>query len=409
MKRQRTLFAFAAVAAVMAALVWWDRGRPSSDEQARSRDKLLPNFTRAAATEIGITRGDKVTELRHQADGWYVATPHRRADDNAVEALLGALEYGEISRRIAHVDAATRATLGLDHPRVVVRVAGHTLAIGGEAPGRAIYVQRDAEPDALVADHRLVETADLDPALWRSQRLTLAEPSDAARVAYADWAADRHGGWRIVQPVVARADDAKVDALLQSLSRARARRELDVDGGGAGQGVALSLDGQLQARVLGACPGAPSEVEVVRADGAVLCFAATDLNLLRAPRWSLFQHRLFPLRIDDLVAVDAGPLQLRRSEGRWTIAAPAAVAGPARDEAVRAWLEPILAAEARDFGAAAPLAGLRLRLATRDDDISADVAGVAARRGGESVTLALTTPLAPPVDGKQLRDVAAAP
>jgi hypothetical protein len=128
---------------------------------------------------------------------------------------------------------------------------------------------------------------------------------------------------------------------------------------------------------------------------------------LRAPPTSLYQRRLFPLRLDDLVAVDVGPLSLRRADGRWQIVAPVAAAGPARDEAVRAWLEPLLAAEARAFAAAAPVSGVHARLATRDDDISADLAGVTARRAGESVALELTTPLALTIDPAKLRELAA--
>ncbi|HEX4460665.1 MAG TPA: hypothetical protein VIA18_21950, partial [Polyangia bacterium] len=127
------------------------------------------------------------------------------------------------------------------------------------------------------------------------------------------------------------------------------------------------------------------------------------LNLLRAPPTSLYQRRLFPLRLDDIVAADVGALSLRRADGRWQIVAPVAAAGLASDEAVRAWLEPLVAAEARAFTGAAPVGGLHVRLATRDDDIRADVAGATARRANESVTLELTTPLAAAVDPTKLR------
>ncbi len=401
-----TLLVLSAVAAVVAALLMWDRGRPASDDLARDRERLLPRFDRAAATELTLTRGGVTTALRHEAGGWYTTTPHRRADDAAVEALLGALEYGQIERRVAHIDAATRAQLGLDQPRVVIAVGGHVLRVGGEAPARAVYVQRDDEDDALVADHRLIETADLDPSLWRSLRLTLSEPGDATRVAFGAWAVARHRGWRVTAPVETRADDAKVDALVQSLVRIRAKRVLADDSADATQaatGVALALEGVVEARLGGACPNAPAETEVLRSDGARLCFATTDLNLLRAPATSLYQRRLFPLRLDDLVAADVDALSLRRADGRWQIVAPAAAAGPASDDAVRAWLEPLLAAEARAFAAAAPVAGVHVRLATRDDEVSADVARAAARRAGESVTLELTTPLVPTVDPAKLR------
>jgi hypothetical protein len=398
--RDRTLAMLAVAALALAALIVWDRGRPSTDEQAKARAELLPSFQRAAATEIAVVRGARTTTLRHEAGGWFTADPHRRADDGAVDGLLAALEYGRIERRLGPVDAATRHQLGLDQPRVIVRVAGHVLRLGLDAPARAVYVERDGEPGPLVAEHRLIEVADLEPSLWRSSQLTLADPAAAGRIAYGAWTLERRAGWRVVRPVETRASDAKVDALVQALGRARARRSLDdvVDAGVAGPGVPLALDGALQAHIAGACPGAPAETLVTRADGAVLCFASTDLSLLRAPSTTFHERRLFPVRLDDIVAADVGPLSLRREAGRWRIIAPAPALGYAADAAVRAWLEPIVTAEARAFVTAAPVAGVRIRLATRDDDVTANVAATQARRAGESVTLDLMSPLLPSTD-----------
>ncbi len=410
MRRGRTVFVLAAVAVLLAVAVWLDARRPSTDEQRHERARLLPGFDRAAATTIEIERAGAVTRLRHEASGWWLAELHRRADDGNVEALLGALEYGELERRVAPVDAALWHTLGLDRPRVVVRVAGHTLAVGNDDPARGVYVRRDGEPAALVAEHRLVETADLDPRLWRSLRLTLVEPADAARLAAGPWALERRAGWRVTAPVQTRAADAKVGALVQALTRARATRELarPVEQGSA---VTLSVDGAEQARIGGACPDAPKETVVARADGAWLCFAAAALDLVRAPPATYYERRLFPLRLDDVVAADVGPLQLRRESAAWRVIAPPAAVGPARDEAVRAWLEPLLAADAASFAATPVAGGTRVRIATRDDAVAATVDGARARRDGDTVTLELSS--APPLssDAARLRaaDLGASP
>jgi hypothetical protein len=395
--RDRSLLLAAGGALLIGGLVLWDRGRPTTDDNSRARAELVPGFDRAAASELEIVRGDHTTRLRHEAGGWYTVAPRRRADDAAVEGLLAALQYGRIERRLGATDAATRHKLGLDQPRVIVRAAGHTLRLGHDAPARGLYVERDPEREPLVAEHRLIETADLDPSLWRSPQLTVVDPAAAARIAFGDWTVERHAGWRMVRPAVARGADAKIDGLVQSLARARARRSLDDDAtaaAAAGQGRALVLDDTIQARVAGPCPGAPAETLVARADGAVLCFLSTELNLLRAPPVTFYERRLVPLRLDDVVAVDVGPLSLRRAEGRWRITAPAGASGAARDEAVRTWLAPLLAAEARAFATAAPGPGaVRIRLATRDDALVVTVAGNLARRDGETVTLDLGTPL----------------
>jgi uncharacterized protein DUF4340 len=389
-KRGRSLVILAGLAALVGLLVWWDQRRPSTDERQRERQQLLPGFDRARATEIEIDRRGAVTRLRHEASGWWlVGPPRRRADDAAVESLLAALEYGSVERRVAgmHVD-----------PRVTVRVAGHTLRIGGDSPTRGVYVQRDDEPDAVVADHRLVETADLDPRLWMSLRLTLRDPNEARSITLGDVTLSREHGWRITRPVDAgaRANDAAVDALVQSLVRSRGE-VAEPQGTIGSAGFAVALDGEKQVTLWGAGEHA------IRADGATLRFRKTDLNAVYAPIEHYYERRLFPLRADDLVAVDVGPLQLRREAGAWRVIAPLSAVGPARDEAVRAFVEPLLAAQARDFTPAPPAAGTRVRLATRDDEVVATIDGTRARRSGDAVTLELGTPPDVALDVKRLR------
>jgi uncharacterized protein DUF4340 len=399
-RKRGSLVVLAAVAALVAVLVWWDRRRPTTDESARERQHLVPGFDRARATELAIERRGVTTRLRHEASGWWiVGPPRRRADDGAVESLLGVLEFGTVERRIADVDGALAAKLGLQNPRVIVRVEGHVLRVGGDDPSRGVYVTRDDEPGALVVEHRLIETADLDPRLWMSMRLTLSSPSEARKVAFG-WTLERQaGGWRVTEPVNVRAVDAKVDALLQALERARALHAESSDARLDGS-VALAFDGQLQAHFL--------DDKARRADDALLTFRKSDLNLLFAPVAVFYERRLFPLRLDDLVAAELGPLVLRREAGVWRIVAPLAAAGPARDEAVRALLEPLLAAEARSFSPTAPAAGAaRVRLATRDDDISAVIDGAHARRSGDTLTLELAAPLDLRFDTKRLGGAAA--
>ena len=415
MKRRGSLVFLGALAAVVAALVWWDARRPSTDEAARARARIVPNFDRARATELEIERHGSephTTKLRHEASGWWLVDPRRRADDTAVESLLAVLEFGEVERRIEHVDAKLRETLGLGVPRFIVRVAGHTLRIGNDDPSRGVYVERDDEPGVLVAERRLIETAGIDPRLWMSMRLSLSDPGDAHQIATDAFTLERAGGWRVTKPVVVRAADAKVDALVQSLDRTSATNTGYAALSDAAK-TTLALDGAAQAELGGKCNGdEPSGLFAERADGAGLCFRASDFDLLRAPPATFYQRRLFPFRLDDIVAVDVGPLQLRRESAAWRITAPLGAVRPVDDAKVRAFLEPLLAAEARSFSAApvgegaardaAPgtpaasktAAATRVRVATRDDEIVATVDGARARRTGETVTLELAAPLA---------------
>jgi hypothetical protein len=193
-----------------------------------------------------------------------------------------------------------------------------------------------------------------------------------------------------------RAAETKVDALVQALGRARATAVVEEREPRLDNPMRLVFDGVAQ--------GLFAADRVARADGVVLRFVPpADLSLVRAPATTYYERRLFPLRLDDIVAADVGPLELRRENAMWRVIAPPAAVGPAKDEAVRAWLEPLLSAEAHSFSTEAPSHGVRIRLCTRDDEISAVVAGTRARRNGETLTVELTTPLVPSTDATGLR------
>src|SRR5439155_20451325 len=223
---------------------------------------------------------------------------------------------------------------------------------------------------------------------------------EAKELATAGWTIARTGGWRVMKPVEARAADAKVDALVQALQRARGTM-ID-DGCALPDGIPRALDGAPQARV--------RQELVARGDGACLRFRPSDLNLVGAPAATFYERRLFPMRLDDLVAADIGELSLRRESGAWRITAPLAAAAPASDEAVRAALEPLLAATARSFSPAPPAAGAaRVRLATPDDEALVALDGARARRHGETVTLELDSAPAVALDTAKLTKPAAPP
>ena len=74
---------------------------------------------------------------------------------------------------------------------------------------------------------------------------------------------------------------------------------------------------------------------------------------------------------------------------------------------MRSLFEPLLAAQATSFSGTAPAAGAaHVRLATRDDDITAVIDGARARRAGDSVTLELAAPIDLRLDVARLRSAA---
>ena len=120
-------------------------------------------------------------------------------------------------------------------------------------------------------------------------RLTLSDPAAARKISFG-WTLERGAGWRVTEPVRARAADSKVDALVQALGRSRALAVAPSSADFSG-GVTLALDDRPQARI--------ADDKVHRADDALLLFRKTDLNLLFAPATVFYERRLFPLRLDE--------------------------------------------------------------------------------------------------------------
>jgi hypothetical protein len=403
MRRRRTLWLLAVGCGLVTALVVWDRRRPV--EPPRLVERLLPGFERARANMIEIERGGVKVALAHRDNGWWI--DERRADDDAVESLLAVLEHGIVERKLAHAEPNARRTFGLDHPRVVVRVLGHRLAIGGDDPTRNVYVGRDDEAAVLVVEHRLVEVADLDPRLWPSRAFTVDDAGAARQIGVGPILLVRDRGWRLERPERVRASDAKVNTLVTTLVRARATHEVPANGNDNENAnvneTGLVLDAKLQARLLGPCPNAPGEKLIARADGARLCFLSGDVALFTAPPGLFYERRVFPLRTDDVNAIDIGKISLRRQNAIWRIVAPKEAAGDASDERVRELLEPLLAVEWRSLSAADVTGGTDVRIASADDEVSARLAGGRARRKGESLTLELASDVTLPRDTSTLR------
>jgi hypothetical protein len=341
-----------ALSVAIGGLLWWDHSRPSTDEAQRAKTRLLPGFDSAAADAIAIERGGAMIRLRREGSGWWLVEPHRKAEQPSVDALLGALEFGMLERRVK-ADADLREKAGVNRPAVVLTVGKSRLAIGADAPGRGVYVARDGEPELLVAEHRLKELTDVAAEDWISKRLTVDDSDDAHAIAIGGVAIERGASdWRLTAPLHARASEVAVARVRKSLAELRATRFV-AEGAGT---TPVRLDGHDEAQLGGDCPGHAGERLVARADGAALCFEAKSLAALEVKPDLLRERRPFPLELDAISVVDAEldgkSISLRRSEGVWRITAPLESAAVADDAAIRAWLKAVLAIEATGFGSA---------------------------------------------------------
>jgi hypothetical protein len=342
----------AAVAALIAALVWWDRGRPTTVDSKRATEELAPRL--GTVDRIVIERRPRSVTMVSDHGQWRLQNG-TRADDRAVDALLSTLRYGRVERL---VDA--RLDVKLDRAHIV---AGDVdLRLGEDAPGRGLYVRRGDQ--LLVAESRLAEVAAAD---FRSRSAVLDDVSAASTVQIGPLALERQAaGWRVVAPRPALGDPQAVQQLLDALAAARA----DSFAAGPPPSPApaddvIALDGRVQGRIhWDGDKGCGKLPHVARADGAVLCFAEATLAPLKARVDDLRLGRLTTLALDDIDAADfeiAGKkLSLVRADHEWRMVAPQAA--PAEDRLVRERLQALLQLKARAFAppGAVPIGHARL-------------------------------------------------
>lgn len=339
MKRVRSLVVLGGLVLVVAALWWWDQRRGGVDE-----DQLFPGLDRGAVRAVTIERDGAKVVIERDGAAWRAGGV--RADGDAVDQLLGAMEFERVARRVGR-DPVLARKVGLAPGRLRVTVAGRSLTIGGDAPGgRAMYVERDGA--VLVADRRIAEVADRAPERWRLMRPLLSDTGAIRTLQIGAVKLAREGeAWTVDG---APAEPHGVDRLLDAVDKARATKLSPVGADEldrrihSSEGTALTVNGTLEARVDGSCdPG----TRVTRADGAVLCFDDAALKPLLQTASQLKEPRLFPLPIAAVTDVElrdgAERLALHREGGTWRIVAPLDAAGPADDPSVRAWLEELTA------------------------------------------------------------------
>lgn len=251
-KRYRTTLVLGSICAVVFAFVWfYERQTLSTGDVAERRGRLLERFVRARCEKLEVQRhGETLTIVRQRADDeegelgyWKLTTPvTAEADDDAVSALLGALEWMDDRREFRGVTAADRTRMGLDHPRLRawLTVANERTAVifGGEdARSEGVYAQLGDASVAYVVGKDVFEALDHDASHFRDKALLRGETSPRL----ADRVTLRVGGgplagagevrltrdgarWSLVEPVVGFASRGGVDDVLAAVDDLRAER-----------------------------------------------------------------------------------------------------------------------------------------------------------------------------------------
>jgi hypothetical protein len=227
-------------------------------------DKSLPAFNPGSAeegvTRVEITRDGTTYDLNRDKDGsWKLTQPekykNRNANEDVLRSLLGDLNRIRAREIIAEqADDKSLAEYGLEKPavRVVVtrkadeKETTHTFDFGKPRGTGAVYARISGSPAVYVVDTSVYAATARD---LRDPTVLRFAPGDVASVRFKGWqkilgsastltVERKDGSWSVTDKSDFPLDTAKVEELLQSLSRLQAEKFVPV-----GQGFGFSEGG----------------------------------------------------------------------------------------------------------------------------------------------------------------------
>jgi len=427
-------------ALLLAFILIFERGTVSTGEVARRGGAVLSRFVRARVSKIEVQRNGEMTVMERGPDEendfelgiWKVTSPiEADADEEAVDVLLGALEWMGNRRRLDDVSSSDRARFGLDSPRYrvwyTVGSERMLMRIGGQTPSRdGVYVEGDQQGSVFVVGKDLPEALDHEPGHYHTKvlhdgvmlqstlRMTLRTEAGELQVVQND------GRFRMAAPVEGLVSRDALTKSLGALDNIRATRFVaatidDPTRYGFDAPVLEALVGKRtlvgeakgrdsvfeevsrRFRLGGPCADHADESYFVVGDsGPVMCVMEAELGAVRIGLGAMRESRLLNLDDDQIggVSITAGASKLTLTQDadaeswRYTISEPGSDArdGEAEASSVAAWLAELRArtAEAFEQGAAdGPVAAARVRVRFErigDDNPDYDLALVG---GGE--------------------------
>ena len=239
------------VVALGAYIALFERTSLTSKELGERKGRVLTSFVRAKVDRLEIQRkGQRVVLERdltegNELGGWRMLEPrgakadvNTSADDDAVDRLLGELEWLSARRTFENLSAQDVQRFGLDKPRyrVAYRAGGdrHVLALGNpDVHGEGVYARVDDDPEAFVLPKTTVETLDHDPLHYRdkeflgemtvawTRRIELESGGKKGELA------KENGRFYVLGQVKSYADDKRVEEFLRALDDLRAARFLE--------------------------------------------------------------------------------------------------------------------------------------------------------------------------------------
>ncbi|MBK8482251.1 MAG: DUF4340 domain-containing protein [Proteobacteria bacterium] len=355
--RARTLLWLALCALGLASYVLIvERQKPSTDAQARRRNRLLPEFDRARLVGLRfVAAGRPVLALERRGEReWWISQPVRAPVDAAAMArLLATLELTEVLQPLAA--GVSRAQRGLDPPRLRLTLlqrggSPQTLAVGGaDASDLGVYVALGDE--LRVVERSFAESVELEADALRERELVPWTAGDVESVEVLAGAGPRlrlrrsGRGFSVAagEAAALRADPLAAERLIGALAALRVDRFSARPAGPAAWRVKVGAADRLVELELGvSCAGEAGRAWVGRRLGGALsggCVDAEALQPLTLRAEQLVDTALLRSEEPELEGIvvrrPGKTLTLVRDGATWRVGAGGP---PAEADALREWL-----------------------------------------------------------------------
>ena len=230
-----TLVLLAIAAAFYAFFTLYENKQPGTRELGQNAGVVFA-YDRNQVDALTVTNHDTKIDLsRGEANHWKINAPVAdRADGPLIEEVMTALESMRKVDTISagYLSKVKLADYGLQTPREKLAVTdnvgkkGHVteFLFGNESPVEGkVYLQVTGGGDVFVVNDDLKKLLQKDVNSWRDHRLTNLLATDVTKLVVKNPTGEIElqrdaDHWKLVKPLAARADDAKVNDLVSQLA-----------------------------------------------------------------------------------------------------------------------------------------------------------------------------------------------
>jgi hypothetical protein len=244
MKTRTTIYLVVVAMALLVYIVTVERHRATPEQQAERLVKLMPRFDPLKVKEIEIVYTNQTLRAERTPDRWILTSPSYPARSTAIDAFLNSLTELDRAHEIPAQEIVARSEglspFGLDPAWAVLKLTEATnvvqFRIGSKTlVGDRVYIQPVGASHIFTTSAMLLQHLPKSPNDWRNP-LLLQEPAPLwdriTRTGLLPMELERDKTnrlWRLVEPMLQRADHATVEELLRQLQGTRIARFISDD------------------------------------------------------------------------------------------------------------------------------------------------------------------------------------